>query len=249
MPPADFSGLEELDKRRPKPPAVLYKYLAPERVDVLEGAAIRFTPPLNTNDIFEVRQTFDLVMGPKMQSYFEKTAKTINFDEQFQAALTDSGLGFLSVEQAKTLISTFVGGDAEKVARAFLSRAVEELPAQLNTPENVERLLEKIASNQLLLSLSERADSSPMWAHYASNSSGFVIAFNTNSDFFRRGDNGESQGLHKVRYFDGRLKEIIEDPYVALISKQVDGAYEREWRLYVKPDQVSRVIEQGGDQI
>jgi hypothetical protein len=81
-----------------------------------------------------------------------------------------------------------------------------------------------------------------MWAHYAANSTGFVIAFDTASQFFRRGEKGELRGLHKVNYFDGKITEIIDNPYGALISKQADWSYEREWRLYVKPEAVSKTV-------
>jgi DUF2971 family protein len=110
-------------------------------------------------------------------------------------------------------------------------------------------MLEKIAAKQLLLSLTERADSSPMWAHYAANSEGFVIAFDTASEFFRGGENKERQALHKVKYFDGRVPEIMDDPFSALISKQADWAYEREWRLYVDADRITRVLRVQNDEI
>ena len=87
-----------------------------------------------------------------------------------------------------------------------------------------------------------------MWAHYAANSAGFVIAFNTTSEFFRRGENHELQALHKVHYFDGRISEMIDDPFIALNSKQKDWAYEHEWRLYVEPDHVTEVLK-GDDDI
>jgi hypothetical protein len=88
-----------------------------------------------------------------------------------------------------------------------------------------------------------------MWAHYAANSSGFVIAFDTGSDFFRRGDHGELQGLHKVEYFDGRVSELIDNPYAALISKQSDWRYEHEWRLYMKAEQATEVLKVDGGSI
>ena len=245
----DPSELERLDAERPKPPSLLYKYVIPDRVDVLTRASIRFTPPLNTNDIFEVRQTFDLLAGPKMQTYFREISMEIDFDETFRRALDESPLSFLSVDQAKSLILRLGGCNVEDVTRGLLNQFIDRMPEQLNTPENIDSLLERIASKRLLLSLSERLDSSPMWAHYAANSAGFVIAFDTSSEFFRRGAGGELQGLHKIHYFDGRIGEMIADPFVALNSKQLDWAYEREWRLYVDPDQVTDVRQIKGDKI
>jgi hypothetical protein len=234
--------LERIDRERPIPPALLYKYVIPDRVDVLESSTIRFTPPLNTNDIFEVRQTFDLIMGPKMTSLFKDLAPEADVEEPLRNALDELGLSGISNEQAKALFGQFGGGDLEATMRRALDEAIERMPGLLNTQENIEHLLEKFGSEQLLLSLSESPYSSPMWAHYAANSTGFVIAFDTASQFFRRGEKGELQGLHKVNYFDGKITEIIDNPYGALISKQADWSYEREWRLYVKPEAVSKTV-------
>lgn len=184
-----------------------------------------------------------------MQAFFKEISRQVDFNESFRRALDESGLGFLSIEQAKTLISMTGGGDVEAVTRGFLNQFIDRMPEHLNTTENIDALLERVASRQLLLSLSERPDSSPMWAHYAANSTGFVIAFDTTSDFFRRGEDRELQGLHKVTYFDGRVSEIIENPFAALISKQADWAYEREWRLYVNTSDVTRILEVKADTI
>jgi hypothetical protein len=241
--------LEEIERRRPAPPPFLFKYVCPDRIDVLENASIRFTPPLNTNDIFEVRQTFDLVIGPKMLAAFKVASTEVDFDESLRGALDDSPLAFLSNEEAKALVSKFVGGDLESLTKGLLSQVIDQMPAHLNAPEKIDELLVRVTSKQLLLSLSERADSSPMWAHYAANSTGFVIAFDTASAFFRRGNQGELQGLHRVEYFDGRVPEIMDNPYAALISKQADWSYEREWRLYAQADDISEVLSDGEEEI
>lgn len=243
------SEIEQLDAQRPAPPPILYKFVVPDRVEVLENASIRFTPPVNTNDIFEVRQTFDLIAGPKLVAFFRELEPEVDFEEPLRDALEELGLGFLSNEQAKALVQVQSGVDLEATTRGLLNQFLGRMPTLMNEPENVERLLDRMASGQLLLSLTERADSSPMWAHYANSSKGFVIAFDTSSGFFRRGDQGELQGLHKVKYFDGRVGEILDDPFAALISKQADWAYEREWRLYVKPDHIARVLNVDGDEI
>lgn len=241
--------LEEIERRRHQPPPLLFKYVIPERLDVLEHAQIRFSPPLNTNDIFEVRQAFDLLMGPKMQGLLKELATEVDIDGAIREALDDSPVAFLNVDQAKSLFSTFGGGGAENLMRGLLDDFIDHMPAQLNAQNTLDKLLDRVAGNQLLLSLSEKPDSSPMWAHYAANSSGFVLAFDTSSDFFRRGERHEMQGLHKVEYFDGRVSEIVENPYAALISKMSDWSYEHEWRLYAKIDESSDVREVNGASI
>ena len=245
----DLTELDRFDAERPKPPGVLYKYVVPARVDVLEGASIRFTPPLNTNDIFEVRQSFDLIWGPKMHAYFKEMSKELDFEDPIANAFRELGLGTLPDEHKAALLSSVLGPEPRQALQGLFGLVLDQMPALVNERDRVDDLLERVASKQLLLSLSERQNSPPMWAHYADDSKGFVIAFDTSSEFFRRGEQNEQQGLHKVRYFDGRVGEIIDDPFAALISKQADWSYEREWRLYVKPENVTRVLEAEGDTI
>src|SRR4051794_35974493 len=109
---------EGLDDR-PAPPPTVYKYVMPERVDVLANASIRFTPPLNTNDIFEVRQTFELLAGPKMLTLFEEASATIDFDETLVDALKDTPLAGSTVEGVKALIGNFTGADFEAMVRSL----------------------------------------------------------------------------------------------------------------------------------
>jgi hypothetical protein len=244
-----LAELERLDADRPTPPPLLYKYVIPARTDVLEKARIRFTPPLNTNDIFEVRQSFDLIVGPKMEEAFKELSKDLSFDEELERALQDSPLNFLSNENAKALYALQTGENFDSDMRNMFGTFLSALPSLMNSPEQIDQLLDKIASGQLLLSLTETPRSSPMWAHYADNSRGFVIAFDTTSEFFRRGDSQERQALHKIKYFDGRVGEIFDDPYASLVSKQADWSYEREWRLYAKGEDVNATLTGGEEDI
>ena len=241
--------LKKLDAERAAPPANLYKFVVPDRLDALKNSCIRFTPPLNTNDLFEVRQTFDMIAGPKLVSFFREVATDVDIEEPLADALKEVGLGAMSNDDVKAFVRMMGLGDFEATTRAMLDNFIGAMPDFMNDPTRVSQLLDRMAGNLLLLSLTEKMDSSPMWAHYAANSAGFAMAFDTASTFFLRGDKSELNGLHKVRYFDGRVGEILDDPYAALISKQADWSYEREWRLYVKPDQVTQVIQTGGDDV
>ena len=117
------TDLERLDEQRPVPPPTLYKYVIPDRVDVLKSASIRFTPPLNTNDIFEVRQTFDLIAGPMLPAFFKEVTPEVDFEESLRNALHEMGLGGLSNEQAKAFVQTFGGGDVDPQRSLPLLRA------------------------------------------------------------------------------------------------------------------------------
>ena len=70
--------------------------------------------------------------------------------------------------------------------------------------------------------LSETPHSAPMWAHYASNGQGIVLEFSLASKFFY-----ENPPV-RVRY--RKERPTIKDAYGALTIKNVEWAYEREWR-------------------
>jgi len=56
----------------PKPPAILYKYFPPERIDVLETGKIRFTQPCLFNDPFESAPAYLELFRPRE---FERTLR------------------------------------------------------------------------------------------------------------------------------------------------------------------------------
>ncbi len=239
-----------IEDGRPIAPALVYKYVAPERTDILENGCIRFTPPLNTNDLFEVRQTFDMLAGPKMRELFEQQKSKLDFDDAIEDALAETSLAGISVDALDALVKSATGADIKKLLSEQLDVVLEDgLYPAMNEPEYIDKLLTDLGSNLICLSLSERMNSPVMWAHYADNSNGFVIAFRTENEFFQRGDEKERQGLQKIEYFDGRLSEVMDDPFKAFISKQLDWSYEREWRLYLKRQEADQSIAVGNEEI
>jgi hypothetical protein len=240
-------SLDDFDETLP-PPRFLYKYLSAERVEnVLEGGTVRFTPLLDTNDTFEVRSTFDQLAGPKMQNMlFENMEKTLSEElvvKKIAGILRDSGLDMLPPEIAMKLAEQYYGRSIIDILRTQMQDAVNTvLVPHFNSPESAEIILEKFGRDLLCFSLSERMDSPPMWAHYAANNTGFIVAFNTENAWFRRPENGEKTRLQRVAYFDGKLNEPFDNPNAAFISKTTDWAYEREWRLYIKSGEADLTV-------
>ncbi|MEI9849585.1 MAG: DUF2971 domain-containing protein [Sphingomonas sp.] len=122
---------------------------------------------------------------------FEEQVASLDLDETLRNALSEAGLGGLSTEDAKAIIMALSGTSFESLTRMSVEAALQDrvIPF-LNSPETIDNLLTKVAQNLICLSLSDNPHSSPMWAHYAGNSSGFAIAFDTASSFFRRGETG-----------------------------------------------------------
>ena len=181
-----------------------------------------------------------------MQELFAEQATALDINDTLIDAMKDTPLAGMSPDALKQLFKAATGGDLETSLQGMFSTVLNDAVfPTMNSPKVMEDLLTKLGSDLICLSLTERFDSSPMWHHYAGNSTGFVIAFETDNFFFRRGDAGERQGLHKITYFDGKIAEVMDDVYAALMSKQEDWAYEREWRLYVKADQASKTLTVG----
>ena len=238
----DTFSLDDFDNP-PLPPRFLYKYLSAERVgNVLENGTVRFTPLLDTNDTFEVRSTFNTLAGPRMlamlSEQMDNTLSKESVRKLIANTLKENGLGFLSPELALQIAEQHYGSHFMAMLRAQMQQAVDTmLVPYFDDPQNAKKLLEKLGRDLLCFSLSEHMDSPPMWAHYANNNAGFVVAFDAENAWFHQRKNGEKTRLQKVAYFDGKLDEPLDNPQAAFISKTTDWSYEREWRLYIKDGQ------------
>lgn len=243
----DTLSPEDFDSPSP-PPRFLYKYLSAERVgNVLEEGTIRFTPLLDTNDTFEVRSTFNKLAGPKLLAMLSEQMDNVLSKEAMlqmtEDMLKEHGLDFLPPEQILNMADLHYGGNLMGLMRVQMQNAIDTmLVPYANDPKNIEKLLQRLGSNLLCFSLSERMDSPPMWAHYADNNAGFVIAFDTEHAWFHQRRSGEKKRLQKVAYFDGKLEEPLESPQEAFISKTTDWAYEQEWRLYIKDGEADLTV-------
>lgn len=118
-------------------------------------------------------------------------------------------------------------------ANAMLSSPVPELwfrlPNRLNDPYDLNPVGSYADAFGAIgvFCMSESATSAPMWAHYASNGEGIVLEFSVNTDFFR------TYSLAKVSYSNRR--PTVKSPRKALVTKNREWAYEKEWRCFVTP--------------
>ena len=197
---AETFDLDDFDNP-PPPPRYLYKYLSAERVgNVLAGGTVRFTPLMNTNDTFEVRSTFEKLAGPKfiamLSEQMDTTVSEANVREMIAEELKKYGLGFLPPDVAIKLVEQQTGQNLLTTLRTQMQSAVDTMlvPTFID-PKNIEGLLEKLGRELLCFSLSERMDVAPMWAHYADNNSGFVVAFDTEHEWFQRRKDGQKTRL------------------------------------------------------
>jgi hypothetical protein len=93
--------------------------------------------------------------------------------------------------------------------------------------------IESIRAKVGILSLSERYESLPMWAHYSDQAKGFVVIFENLERSFK-GDETGSLNVPKPVVYTERFIGMTFDPSTQdrlFFSKLSDWSYEREWRV------------------
>lgn len=220
----------------------LYKYLSPDRVDVLRDARIRFTQPNALNDPFELKPFFKTIFN--MDTFRE----TIRSKMDFRPALLNKYEEMPSDVRTKLSPDQFVS-----LALQHMEQNKSEYEALFN--KNIDEMIDMmpalsvrlrsilhggLGSGVGILSLSEDSVSDLMWAHYARDHSGFVVGFDENSRFFhsQRSDKDEFFRLRKVNYIGNRLsfesfEQMIDDENELFTSKLDSWEYEKEWRILI----------------
>lgn len=115
--------------------------------------------------------------------------------------------------------------------------------------------LPKILSKYfVILSLSKIRDNLLMWSHYAGSHRGFVIGFDSSSQFFAPGNGKAKDGLKSVRYSNKRYVvpkssfESLDDPNLreandgVFFTKGTYWNYEREVRILAHPNSADAVL-------
>jgi len=195
---------------------ILYKYLQPVRVDVLEQKMIRFTQPGEFNDPFEFRPYIQSAASDKaIQDYVEA-----NFDKIVEGLL-QLGLGHKLKEMVQ-------------VNRPMVLEFFRRLEPK--TLKNLAPSMDSVLNRNVgILCLSEVPDSILMWGHYTDAHRGFVIGFDSEHPFFssRRSAEDEFGFLRQVIYQRQRPKVVLSDTSSPawFNTKSDQWAYEREWRM------------------
>jgi hypothetical protein len=183
-----------------------YKYLSPERIDVLENLKIRFTQVSALNDPFE---SLLGIINKDKNWYFRK------FVEEIKKELTDLQ----------------IRGESKR--KQYFRKRKREFPHWYKHYSDEKRLAEKseeiqtmCASVKGILSFSATNRNVLMWSHYAKNHEGFVIGFNGEHNFF-------GKSVHKVicsetrPYYDPTISKHSPDLFD---TKSIDWEYEQEYR-------------------
>ena len=203
----------------------LFKFLgSTSAVLNMARGSLKFTPIKELNDPSELTPVMDHVAVRKSLEILRQNGMTKDqFDWlQCQGAVLDR----LSPEE-KVLDAP---RDLEQ-ANIMLS-----LPAYDNLDYMEKKLfatIEKIRASVGILSLSERYDSPPMWAHYADLARGFVVVLD-NLELSFKGDETGSLNIPKPVVYSDQFFGMTFDPSTQdrlFFSKLSDWSYEREWRI------------------
>ena len=204
---------------------LLYKYVPPERFDILSKGVVRFTQPGALNDPFEMQPHFhSLASGEYLEQSLAEELPVIlrqeyeRLPEAIRKAVSFEGL--LRYAEAKR---PEVLTELRDVWSPFVAAGIaRSLPASLDR---------KLG----LLCLAEESNSLLMWAHYTSGHTGFVIQFDSTHPFFAmKTDAPPPVGrLMKVTYSPTRpnLALVDADNFDVFLTKSSEWAYEREWRM------------------
>ncbi len=192
---------------------ILYKYLHPDRVDVLTNKMIRFTQPTIFNDPFETE------LNIKRFASEEYTRKV--YDELLEKKLSSVPKEF------RQYVRKIMEKDE---SRECLNKKMGDL-----LPQSKEVIKDTIAKNVGILSLTEEKNNLLMWSHYAFSHTGFVIGFDSQNEFlnFRRSEQDEFGYLKKVQYKQNRpsLNFAEMNSEDVFFTKSIHWAYEKEWRI------------------
>jgi hypothetical protein len=218
---------------RLRPIALLYKYLAPDRIDVLQKRRIRFTPPGAFNDPFEFRPVLKtLGSDPELQHEID-----IEFNKVVDAELAKIGPALSPVPKAQV---DLLRANARAQMLPFFRSLEPALISRLK-----QKFDEEFNKHFGVLCLSELWDSILMWGHYAYSHEGFVIGFDTKHPFFnqRRSPSDEFGFLRQVRYQTSRpIVSLMSSGALEWFETKADvWAYEREWRMFLVLSQAAEV--------
>jgi hypothetical protein len=219
----------------PSVPRVLYKYVRPERIDAVQLKKLRFTQPTATNDLFDLKPVFEsLVPEDEFETLMRPTESMFEgaMRRQYEA-LPPETRAQLTFEDLMALADSrpdLVEESYRQVMPHFKT-FIKDF-----TPQLRQMMIDAFSRMIGILSLTETPTNQVMWAHYAHNHQGLVLAFDTTNGFFNRrcSANDEFHHLRQVRYVDRKadgVSLVRMSGNDVFFTKTSGWAYEQEWRM------------------
>ena len=190
----------------------------------MAGGSLKFTPLDELNDPSELTPVMDRAAVRSSLEFLRTNGLT---QDQYDWLVRQGAILDLLAPQ-------------EKVLNAPKTLAAANRMLSISTYDNLDYMerklfaaIESIRAKIGILSLSERYDSLPMWAHYADQAKGFVVIFENLERSFK-GDETGSLNVPKPVVYTERFIGMTFDPSTQdrlFFSKLSDWSYEREWRV------------------
>ena len=213
------------------PPPSLFKYCCAKRgLSILTENKIRFTPPEEFNDPFELLP----LIAPNASELDMLTQKQLQVEYAFADVTPGSPLRPLDYKGF--VKSTF------KAQRDHAEKTAVNLPSDF-----AEQIRASMGKKFGVLSLSATKENLIMWAHYADEHRGCVLEFDTQHQFF-----GQAwlKSLRKVTYSGQRPRYVYESSDSAhLYHKSLDWKEEAEWRILGDFSTMERISPEAGKTI
>jgi hypothetical protein len=223
----------------------LFKYVTPERTDVLRGGLIRFTAPGDLNDPFDLQPYFDAIikeselvgdLRERMPEAYEEALRAVY--RQFGGAAT--GMPFKEFHAFLKSAQIDVERAMDEALSEVLQVAEQAMPS---VREEFQRQMSRIG----ILSLASRRDHPLMWSHYAREHQGFVIQFADSHPWFDRRRSSEDEFYHvrDVQYRDPIPQRALTDMSGEdlLLVKGSEWSYEAERRMAAPLECADRIVE------
>jgi hypothetical protein len=189
-----------------------FKYLEPDRCDVLENGSLRFTPFAELNDPFEAAPC----ATPPSEEHLRA-----DFRERLRV-------------DARNQSPTATDEEIEQVIaqrhEANFPRYLKEIKNEHHWDAFPERMQKKVSEEWGTLCLSKVEDNLLMWSHYCKGHTGFVVGFDRSHYQFR---DARSVHYHKLRP-TLKLQEPKPHGEDWYLTKSPDWTYEDEVRLFMK---------------
>lgn len=219
----------------------VYKYVVPERLDVLRNARIRFTQPAALNDPFELRPYFESVVDEtELLDHIARNPVdlTPHLLEAYESAPPETRAALTPEQWLEFARTALASEEGREVYQQTLGAALGTIQGLTGTMR--EQVYAGFGERVGILSLSEAPDVALMWSHYADSHRGFVIGFDEGHPFFdgRRGPEDDFFHLRPVTYRPPVAYASITDidGEAFFLSKAPEWSYERERRVVVPVD-------------
>ncbi len=226
---------------------------------ILRNCAIRFTPPNEFNDPFEVSPHFaSFISNDKLSSLFNGVSAAeqlyhIKKETSVQyALLPEESRAVMSYNQFEELTKLFTQDpNIRQLAEFFIGDVLAQLASAMN------KTIQTSSSNTLgMLCLAGHPFSELMWAHYADSHKGVGIVFYENHEFFQQANHKghKVRKVQNVKYsierpvfeniFDNLNDSIMETEFVEKLyfTKSKSWEYEEELRCIRPLGEADKVV-------